>query len=153
LFHRDHLQAGVVAARVRAEFVHVAEARVEGLLVSERCEASGTHVLVAVQFDLIGLVDCASANVIDTQSPSRSELSLHSKAPFKEVGCLERACREGDHNPEMLRYLGSQGIGPGTVLKLAERLPFEGGYRVLIAASKKSVLLSEPLASAIFVSV
>jgi hypothetical protein len=32
-------------------------------------------------------------------------------------------------------------------------LPLEGGYRVLIAASKKSVLLSEPLVSAIFVSV
>ena len=49
----------------------------------------------------------------------------------------------------MLRYLGSQGIGPGTVLKLAERLPFEGGDKVSIAASKKSVLLSEPLGSLI----
>jgi DtxR family Mn-dependent transcriptional regulator len=69
------------------------------------------------------------------------------------VGGQRKVVSVSDQNPEMLRYLGSQGIGPGTVLKLAEKLPFEGGYRVLIAASKKSVLLSEPLASAIFVSV
>src|ERR1700723_4713151 len=40
-------------------------------------------------------MDCASANIIDTQSPSRTKLSFYSKAPFQEVGCLERAGRKG----------------------------------------------------------
>jgi hypothetical protein len=38
------------------------------------------------------------------------------------------------------------------VLSLVEQLPFEGGYRVLVGSSKKSILLSKPLASAIFVT-
>ena len=40
-------------------------------------------------------MDGAGANIIDTQSPSRTQLSLYSKAPFEEVGSLECAGREG----------------------------------------------------------
>jgi DtxR family transcriptional regulator, Mn-dependent transcriptional regulator len=58
-----------------------------------------------------------------------------------------------DRNPEMLRYLGTHGIKPGARLRLVERLPFQGSYRVLIGSAKESVLLSEPLAGAIFVAV
>lgn len=58
-----------------------------------------------------------------------------------------------DRHPEMLRYLGTHGIKPGAKLTLVERLPFEGSYRVLIGSRKESVLLSEPLAVAIFVAV
>ena len=95
LLHHHHLQAGVVASGVGAELIDIAEARVKGLLVSERCKASGTHVLVAVQLDLIWLVDGAGADVIDAQSAARAKLALNSKAPFEEVGRLERAGREG----------------------------------------------------------
>jgi DtxR family Mn-dependent transcriptional regulator len=58
-----------------------------------------------------------------------------------------------DHDPEMLRYLGSQGIKPGIRLTILEQLPFRGAYRVLVGSSKEAILLSESLASAVFVSV
>jgi len=57
-----------------------------------------------------------------------------------------------DHDPEMLRYLGSQGIRPGVQLTVIERLPFRGAYRILVCSSQETVLLSEPLASSIYVS-
>ena len=57
-----------------------------------------------------------------------------------------------DRDPEMLRYLGTHGIKPGAKLRLVERLPFQGSYRILIGSTKESVLLSESLAGAIFVS-
>jgi DtxR family Mn-dependent transcriptional regulator len=57
-----------------------------------------------------------------------------------------------DRNPEMLRYLGAHGITPGAKLRLLERLPFEGSYRVLIGTCKEDLLLSEALAGAIFVA-
>jgi len=69
------------------------------------------------------------------------------------VGDQRKVVSVSDQNPEMLRYLRSQGIGPGTELKLMEKLPFEGGYRVSLASARKSVLLSTPLATAIFVAV
>jgi DtxR family Mn-dependent transcriptional regulator len=68
------------------------------------------------------------------------------------AGCQRKVASVSDREPEMLRYLGSQGIRPGAVLSLVEQLPFEGGYRVLVGSSKKSILLSKPLASAIFVT-
>jgi DtxR family Mn-dependent transcriptional regulator len=58
-----------------------------------------------------------------------------------------------DRDPEMLRYLGAHGITPGARLRLLERLPFQGSYRVSIGTRKESVLLSEALADAIFVAV
>jgi DtxR family Mn-dependent transcriptional regulator len=58
-----------------------------------------------------------------------------------------------DENPEMLRYLGAHGIKPGARLRLLEQLPFQGSYRVLIGSAKESVLLSEPVARAVFVAV
>jgi DtxR family Mn-dependent transcriptional regulator len=57
-----------------------------------------------------------------------------------------------DRDPEMLRYLASQGIMPGIRLRITEQLPFRGAYRVLVGSSKQAILLSESLASAIFVS-
>jgi DtxR family Mn-dependent transcriptional regulator len=113
--------------------------------ISERFEARIAAKLGHPEFDPHG----HAIPALDGTLPSATSETLAQVA----VGGQRKVVSVSDHNPEMLRYLGSQGIGPGTVLKLAERLPFEGGYRVLIAASKKPVLLSEPLASAIFVSV
>lgn len=113
--------------------------------ISERFEARIAAKLGHPQFDPHG----HAIPALDGTLPSGTSETLAQVS----VGGQRKVVSVSDHNPEMLRYLGSQGIGPGTVLKLAERLPFEGGYRVLIAASKKSVLLSGSLASAIFVSV
>jgi DtxR family Mn-dependent transcriptional regulator len=63
-----------------------------------------------------------------------------------------RVVSVSDRDPEMLRYLGTHGIKPGAKLRLVERLPFQGSYRVLIGSTKESVLLSESLAGAIFVA-
>ena len=113
--------------------------------ISERLEARIAAKLGHPEFDPHGhAIPALDGTLSSGTSETLAQVS---------VGGERKVVSVSDHNPEMLRYLGSQGIGPGTVLKLTERLPFEGGYRVLIAASKKSVLLSEPLASAIFVSV
>jgi DtxR family Mn-dependent transcriptional regulator len=68
------------------------------------------------------------------------------------VGKDFRVISVSDRDPEMLRYLADHHIGPNVLLTLEEKLPFEGGYRVSIPPSKKSLQLSKPLASAIFVS-
>jgi DtxR family Mn-dependent transcriptional regulator len=68
------------------------------------------------------------------------------------VGKDFRVISVSDRDPEMLRYLADHHIGPNVLLTLEEKLPFEGGYRVSIQPSKKSLQLSKLLASAIFVS-
>ena len=113
--------------------------------ISERLEARIAAKLGHPAFDPHG----HAIPALDGTLPSGTSETLAQVS----VGGQRKVVSVSDHNPEILRYLGSQGIGPGTTLKLVEKLPFEGGYRVLLASSKKSVLLSEPLASAIFVSV
>src|ERR1700760_1148316 len=58
-----------------------------------------------------------------------------------------------DKDPEMLRYLASQGIRPGIRVTLSEQLPFQGAYQVRIGSSTKPALLSHSLAEAISVAV
>ena len=55
-----------------------------------------------------------------------------------------------DRNREMLRYLGTHGIE--AKLRLVDRLPLQGSYRVLFGSTKEAVLLSETLAGAIFLA-
>ncbi len=57
-----------------------------------------------------------------------------------------------DRDPEMLWYFGSQGIKPGIRLTIVEQLPSRGAYRIIVGSSQEAILLSEPIASAIFVS-
>lgn len=57
-----------------------------------------------------------------------------------------------DKDPEMLRYLATQGIRPGVRLTLSEQLPFKGAYQVRIGSSAKPALLSHSLAEAISVA-
>jgi len=58
-----------------------------------------------------------------------------------------------DKDPEMLRYLATQGIRPGVRLTLSRQLPFKGAYQVRIGAATKLTLLSQSLAEAISVAV
>jgi DtxR family Mn-dependent transcriptional regulator len=112
--------------------------------ISERFEARVAAKLNYPAFDPHG----HAIPALDGTLPSGgSETLAHLPA-----GGQRKVVSVSDRDPEMLRYLGSQGIGPGTQLKLLEQLPFEGGYRVLVGSSKKSILLSQPLASAIFVA-
>jgi DtxR family Mn-dependent transcriptional regulator len=112
--------------------------------ISERFEARIAAKLNYPAFDPHG----HAIPALDGTLPSGgSETLAHLKA-----GCQRNVVSVSDQDPEMLRYLGSQGIGPGIELKLLEKLPFEGGYRVLVGSAKKSILLSQPLASAIFVA-
>src|ERR1035438_5625687 len=53
LFGRAGLKAGIVAARIRAEFVDAAESLVGRLVVCEGSKAAVTHGLIAVQLHLI----------------------------------------------------------------------------------------------------
>jgi DtxR family Mn-dependent transcriptional regulator len=112
--------------------------------ISETFEARIAAKLNYPEFDPHG----HAIPAFDGTLPSgRSETLAHLTA-----GGRRKVASVSDRDPEMLRHLGSQGIRPGTELVLLERLPFEGGYRVLVGSSKKSILLSQTLASAIFVA-
>ena len=66
------LQAGIVAARTGAEFIHAAEALIERLLIGKRCEASIAHCLISIQLYLVWLVHGTRANIINAQRTARS---------------------------------------------------------------------------------
>ena len=66
------LQAGIVAARTGAEFIHAAEALIERLLIGEGREAAIAHRLISVQLDLVWLLHGARADIIDAQRAARS---------------------------------------------------------------------------------
>jgi DtxR family Mn-dependent transcriptional regulator len=113
--------------------------------ISERFEARIAAKLGHPKFDPHGhAIPALDGTLPPSASEALADLS---------VGDQRMVMSVSDQNPEMLRYLRSQGIGPGTDLKLMEKLPFEGGYRVSLAPAKKSVLLSGPLASAVFVAI
>lgn len=67
-------------------------------------------------------------------------------------GQTAKVASVSDKDPEMLRYLASQGIRPGTRLTLSEQLPFKGAYQVRIGRSQKLAMLSQSLADAILVA-
>jgi DtxR family Mn-dependent transcriptional regulator len=68
------------------------------------------------------------------------------------TGQSARVVSVSDKDPEMLRYLATQGIRPGVRLTLSEQLPFKGAYQVRIGRSATRPLLSESLANAILVT-
>ena len=113
--------------------------------ISERFEERIAAKLNYPQFDPHGHpIPGLDGTVPATGSQTVAKMSVDTRGKVVSVS---------DRNPEMLRYLGTHGIKPGVKLSLVERLPFQGSYRVLIGATKESVLLSEPLAGAIFVTV
>ena len=113
--------------------------------ISERFEERVAAKLNYPQFDPHGHpIPSLDGTVPATESQTVAQMSLDARGKVVSVS---------DRNPEMLRYLGAHGIKPGARLRLVERLPFQGSYRVLIGSTKESVLLSEPLAGSIFVAV
>jgi DtxR family Mn-dependent transcriptional regulator len=112
--------------------------------ISERFEERIAAKLNHPQFDPHGHpIPNLDGTVPATGSQTVAQMSVDT--PQKVVSVSDR-------NPEMLRYLGTHGIKPGAKLRLVERLPFQGSYRVLIGSTKESILLSEPLAGAILVA-
>lgn len=124
--------------------VHEEAERLEHF-ISERFEERVAAKLNYPQFDPHGH---PIPNLDGTVPATGSQTVAHMR-----VDTRGRIVSVSDRNPEMLRYLGAHGIKPGVKLKLVERLPFQGSYRVLIGSAKETVLLSEALAAAILVAV
>jgi Iron dependent repressor, metal binding and dimerisation domain/FeoA domain len=113
--------------------------------ISERFEARVAAKLNDPEFDPHG----HAIPALDGTLPVAHSQTLAQSAANKPV----QVASVSDRDPEMLRYLGSQGIKPGVGLKIVEQLPFRGAYRVLVGSSQEPILLSKSLASDIFVNV
>jgi DtxR family Mn-dependent transcriptional regulator len=124
--------------------VHQEAERLEHF-ISERFEERIAAKLGHPEFDPHGHAIPALDGSLPTQEPQTlSQLRPGQTAKVSSVS---------DKDPEMLRYLATQGIRPGVRLTLSEQLPFKGAYQVRIGASTKPALLSHTLAEAISVAV
>jgi DtxR family Mn-dependent transcriptional regulator len=124
--------------------VHQEAERLEHF-ISERFEERIAAKLGHPEFDPHGHAIPAMDGSLPTHEPqSLSQLRPGQSAKVSSVS---------DKDPEMLRYLASQGIRPGVRLTLSEQLPFKGAYQVRIGTSTKPSLLSHSLAEAISVAV
>jgi DtxR family Mn-dependent transcriptional regulator len=120
--------------------VHQEAERLEHF-ISERFEERIAAKLGHPEFDPHGHAIPAMDGSLPIQQPqSLSQLVPGESAKVSSVS---------DRDPEMLRYLASQGIRPGVRLTLSEQLPFQGAYQVRVGASAKQALLSHTLADAI----
>ena len=124
--------------------VHQEAERLEHF-ISERFEERIAAKLGHPEFDPHG----HAIPGMDGSLPSQEPQSLSHLRP----GQSAKVASVSDKDPEMLRYLASQGIRPGVRLTLSEQLPFRGSYQVRIGASAKPALLSHSLAEAISVAV
>jgi DtxR family transcriptional regulator, Mn-dependent transcriptional regulator len=124
--------------------VHQEAERLEHF-ISERFEERIAAKLGHPEFDPHG----HAIPTMDGSLPSQEPQSLSQLRP----GQSAKVSSVSDKDPEMLRYLASQGIRPGVRLTLSEQLPFKGAFQVRIGASTKPALLSHSLAEAISVAV
>jgi len=124
--------------------VHQEAERLEHF-ISERFEERIAAKLGHPEFDPHG----HAIPAMDGSLPSQEPRSLSQLRP----GQSAKVSSVSDKDPEMLRYLASQGIRPGVKLTLSKQLPFKGPYQVRIENPSKLVLLSHSLADAIFVAV
>jgi DtxR family Mn-dependent transcriptional regulator len=124
--------------------VHQEAERLEHF-ISERFEERIAAKLGHPEFDPHG----HAIPTIDGSLPTQEPRSLSQLRP----GQSAKVSSVSDKDPEMLRYLASQGIRPGVRLTLSEQLPFKGSYQVRIGASTKAAQLSHSLAEAISVAV
>jgi DtxR family Mn-dependent transcriptional regulator len=124
--------------------VHQEAERLEHF-ISERFEERIAAKLGHPEFDPHG----HAIPAMDGSLPSQEPQSLSHLRP----GQSAKVASVSDKDPEMLRYLASQGIRPGVRVTLSEQLPFKGAYQVRIGASAKQSLLSHSLAEAISVAV
>jgi len=123
--------------------VHQEAERLEHF-ISERFEECIAAKLGNPEFDPHG----HAIPALDGSLPSHEPRTLSQLKP----GQTARVASVSDKDPEMLRYLATQGIRPGVRLTLGEQLPFKGAYQVRIGSSAKLALLSLPLAEAISVA-
>jgi DtxR family transcriptional regulator, Mn-dependent transcriptional regulator len=124
--------------------VHLEAERLEHF-ISERFEERIAAKLGHPEFDPHGHAIPALDGSLPTNEPQA--LSLLRPGQTAKVASVS------DKDPEMLRYLATQGIRPGVALTLTERLPFQGAYQIRIGRSPKPALLSEPLVDAIAVTI
>jgi DtxR family Mn-dependent transcriptional regulator len=127
--------------------VHQEAERLEHF-ISERFEERIAAKLGHPEFDPHGHAIPAMDGSLPTQMTQEPQ-SLSQLRP----GQSARVSSVSDKDPEMLRYLASQGIRPGIRVTLSEQLPFKGAYQVRIGSSTKPALLSHSLAEAISVAV
>jgi DtxR family Mn-dependent transcriptional regulator len=80
-------------------------------------------------------------DIEDDRTVALSELEVGRAGVFERVS---------DRDPEMLRYLDSQGIRPGAAIEVSGREPFEGPVRVVVGGSEHA--LGTPLARRMRVS-
>jgi DtxR family Mn-dependent transcriptional regulator len=126
--------------------VHQEAERLEHF-ISERFEERIAAKLGHPEFDPHG----HAIPAMDGSLPSRDDKEPQSLSQLRP-GQSAKVSSVSDYDPEMLRYLASQGIRPGVRLTLSEQLPFKGAYQVRIGTSTKPVLLSDSLAEAISVA-
>jgi DtxR family Mn-dependent transcriptional regulator len=124
--------------------VHEEAERLEHF-ISERFEERIAAKLGHPEFDPHG----HAIPALDGSLPTNEPQALSQLRP----GQAAKVASVSDKDPEMLRYLASQGIRPGVKLTLGEQLPFKGAYQVRIGTSTKAALLSQSLAEAISVAV
>lgn len=124
--------------------VHEEAERLEHF-ISERFEERIAAKLGHPEFDPHG----HAIPALDGSLPTNEPQSLSQLRP----GQAAKVASVSDKDPEMLRYLASQGIRPGVKLTLSEQLPFKGAYQVRVGTSTKPASLSHSLAEAISVAV
>jgi DtxR family transcriptional regulator, Mn-dependent transcriptional regulator len=127
--------------------VHQEAERLEHF-ISERFEERIAAKLGNPEFDPHG----HAIPAMDGSLPSQAKQEPQSLSQLRP-GQSAKVSSVSDKDPEMLRYLASQGIRPGVRLTLSEQLPFKGAFQVRIGTSTKPALLSHSLAEAISVAV
>ena len=127
--------------------VHQEAERLEHF-ISERFEERIAAKLGHPEFDPHG----HAIPAMDGSLPSKDNKEPQSLSQLRP-GQSAKVSSVSDKDPEMLRYLASQGIRPGVRLTLSEQLPFKGAFQVRIGTSAKPALLSHTLAEAISVAV
>jgi DtxR family Mn-dependent transcriptional regulator len=123
--------------------VHQEAERLEHF-ISEKFEERIAAKMGNPQFDPHG----HAIPALDGSMPQVEQMTVH-QLPVRQRA---RVVSVSDKDPEMLRYLAAQGIGPGTLLTVMEYLPFAGPYRVRVGRNKSEVLLSLPLTQAVYVA-
>lgn len=124
--------------------VHQEAERLEHF-ISERFEERIAAKLGHPEFDPHG----HAIPALDGSLPINEPQALSKLKP----GQTAQVASVSDKDPEMLRYLATQGIRPGVSLTLTEQLPFRGAYQIRVGRSPRLALLSESLADAISVAV
>lgn len=127
--------------------VHQEAERLEHF-ISERFEERIAAKLGHPEFDPHGHAIPARDGSLPSQMTQEPQ-SLSQLRP----GQSAKVSSVSDKDPEMLRYLASQGIRPGIRVTLSDQLPFQGAYQVRIGSSTKLALLSHRLAEAISVAI